>query len=130
MIRYLKYLDERNISLTRSMMPLGSCTMKLNSAASLDCLSNTGFTDIHPYTQSATEGYEIIFKELQSQLRTISGLDEVSLQPNAGSQGEYSGLRMISKYLGDNRKVCLIPESAHGTNPATARRASAPRNAR
>lgn len=126
-LRYIHTLGKKNISLTDSMFPLGSCTMKLNSSVSMECMSNEGFSNIHPYIdKSFVPGYTKVFGELRDFLKSISGLDEVCLQPNAGSQGEYVGLRIIKKYLdtsGERRDICLIPGSAHGTNSATAIRA-------
>lgn len=122
MTRYLKHLEAKNMSLAQAMIPLGSCTMKLNSAVSLECLEEPGFANVHPYS-TGLRGYETILIELRQYLLHICGLDDVNFQPNAGSQGEYAGLCMIAKYLSKSRKICLIPDSAHGTNPATATKA-------
>lgn len=125
MLRYIKRLEAKDLSLTTSMIPLGSCTMKLNAAAEMLPVSWAEFSRIHPFAPSAqVKGYLTLIKELENDLATVTGFDAVSLQPNAGSQGEYAGLLTILKYLESigqsNRSVCLIPKSAHGTNPATA----------
>ncbi|MBU1432769.1 aminomethyl-transferring glycine dehydrogenase [Myxococcota bacterium] len=125
MLRYLTRLRGKDISLTRSMIPLGSCTMKLNSAASMAPLSWAGFADIHPFAPEAdSRGYRAMIDELSGWLAAITGFEAVSLQPNAGSQGELTGLLIIRAYhaaRGEGaRDVCLIPTSAHGTNPASA----------
>ncbi|MBV1931952.1 MAG: aminomethyl-transferring glycine dehydrogenase, partial [Porticoccaceae bacterium] len=125
MLRYLKRLENRDISLTNSMIPLGSCTMKLNATAEMMPISWPEFANIHPFAPAAqTLGYQQLFSELEDMLVQCTGYDAVSLQPNAGSQGEYAGLIAIKKYhqsRGETqRDICLIPSSAHGTNPASA----------
>ncbi|HEY1126719.1 MAG TPA: aminomethyl-transferring glycine dehydrogenase, partial [Actinomycetota bacterium] len=125
MLRYLKRLEAKDLSLTYSMIPLGSCTMKLNATAEMIPVTFPGFSRLHPFAPTEqTEGYQQLFRELERMLAEITGFAAVSLQPNAGSQGEYAGLLAIRKWhesrgQGD-RKVCLIPSSAHGTNPASA----------
>ncbi|MEM7261536.1 MAG: aminomethyl-transferring glycine dehydrogenase [Planctomycetota bacterium] len=125
MLRYLQLLREKDISLTRSMIPLGSCTMKLNATTEMVPITFPGFSDIHPFAPpEQTEGYKKVISELEKDLANLTGFDAISLQPNAGSQGEYAGLLVIRKYHEDrgegHRNVCLIPSSAHGTNPASA----------
>ena len=125
MLRYLKRLEERDISLTRSMIPLGSCTMKLNASAEMLPITWPGFADIHPFAPAdQTEGYNELIRRLEAWLCACTGFAAVSLQPNAGSQGEYAGLLAIRAFHAANgesgRDVCLIPASAHGTNPASA----------
>ena len=125
LLRYLQQLQNKDLSLTTSMIPLGSCTMKLNAAAEMLPISWPEFNKIHPFSPlSQTEGYQILFSELERWLAEITGFDGISLQPNAGSQGEYAGLQVIRKYHENrgqkHRNICLIPESAHGTNPASA----------
>jgi glycine dehydrogenase len=125
MLRYIKRLESRDLSLTASMIPLGSCTMKLNAAAEMFPVSWPEFAKIHPFAPvRQTRGYQILFQQLEDWLAEITGFAGISLQPNAGSQGEYAGLLVIRAYhesRGDtNRNVCLIPTSAHGTNPASA----------
>lgn len=125
MMRYIRMLEQRDLSLVHSMIPLGSCTMKLNAATEMMPVTLAGFGNIHPFSpQSQTAGYREMFKRLEKMLAEITGFDATSLQPNAGAQGEYAGLLAIRGYhLSRNdaaRDVCLIPSSAHGTNPASA----------
>ena len=124
-VRFVNRLVSKDISLVQSMIPLGSCTMKLNSAAELQPVSWSQFSALHPYAPAQqTQGYQQLIAELQQMLAEISGLPAVSLQPNAGSQGELAGLLAIRNYHAargqGQRDVCLIPASAHGTNPASA----------
>ena len=125
MLRYLKRLESRDLSLTTSMIPLGSCTMKLNATAEMFPISWPEISKLHPFvpTEQAT-GYMEIFRQLEAWLAEISGFAAVSLQPNAGSQGEFAGLLAIREYHASrgetHRNICLIPASAHGTNPASA----------
>jgi len=125
MMRYLKALERKDIGLDTSMIPLGSCTMKLNAASEMIPMTWPAFAHIHPFAPSEqAEGYAQIFAELEQALCAITGFDGVSLQPNSGAQGEYSGLMVIRAYHHDrgqpHRDVVLIPSSAHGTNPASA----------
>ena len=125
MMRYMNELVQKDFSLVNGMVPLGSCTMKLNSASELMPVSWPEFANLHPFApKKQTEGYQILIDDLKGWLCEITGFDSISLQPNAGSQGEYAGLLAIQEYhrsRGDvNRNVCLIPTSAHGTNPASA----------
>jgi glycine dehydrogenase len=125
MMRYIKKLENKDLSLVHSMISLGSCTMKLNAATEMDPITWPEFANIHPFTPvDQTEGYQLIFKELAKDLSDITGFDQVSLQPNSGAQGEYSGLMVIRAFHQANgdldRNICLIPTSAHGTNPASA----------
>ncbi len=125
LMRYLKRLENKDLSLTTSMIPLGSCTMKLNAAAEMLPITWPELAQIHPFAPSSqVHGYSLLIAELESWLAELTGFAAVSLQPNAGSQGEYAGLLAIKAYHqsrgeGD-RRVCLIPTSAHGTNPASA----------
>ena len=124
-MRYMRRLARRDIALDRSMIPLGSCTMKLNAATELQALSYREFNALHPFAPlEQTQGYQQLFEELEEMLCDLTGFDAFSFQPNAGSQGEYAGLLVIRKYqesCGEgHRDVCLIPASAHGTNPASA----------
>ena len=123
-LRYVTRLQSRDISLAHSMIPLGSCTMKLNAAAEMMPVTWPGFAQLHPYAPvDQALGYRKLFEDLASWLGTITGLPGVSLQPNAGSQGEYAGLLAIKRLheaAGGGRDICLIPTSAHGTNPASA----------
>jgi len=128
MLRYLKKLEDKDIALNRSMIALGSCTMKLNAVAEMIPVSWREFSALHPFVPvEQAEGYQQLFKELSEMLSEITGFEGISLQPNAGAQGEYAGLMVIRKYhlsRGDKfRNVCLIPNSAHGTNPASAQMA-------
>jgi len=125
MLRYLKRLEDKDISLTHAMIPLGSCTMKLNASAEMMPISWPEFAKPHPFTPvDQMAGYQQMIAELEDMLAEITGFDAVSMQPNSGAQGEYAGLLAIRKYLIANgqeqRNVCLIPTSAHGTNPASA----------
>jgi glycine dehydrogenase len=125
MLRYIKRLESRDLSLTASMIPLGSCTMKLNAAAEMFPVSWPEFAKIHPFAPiKQTRGYQKMFEQLETWLSECTGFAGISLQPNAGSQGEYAGLLVIRAYhesRGEaHRNVCLIPTSAHGTNPASA----------
>ena len=125
MLRYLRRLADRDLALDRTMIPLGSCTMKLNATAEMMPLTWTGFADVHPFApREQVQGYAELIADLKAKLIAISGYDAVSLQPNSGAQGEYAGLLAIRAYhrqRGDTqRTICLIPTSAHGTNPASA----------
>ena len=125
MLRYLKKLEDCDIALNRSMIALGSCTMKLNATAELIPITWKEFSLPHPFVPTnQMEGYKILFNDLINDLKEITGYDAVSLQPNSGAQGEYAGLMTIRKFHKnnnqENRNVCLIPDSAHGTNPASA----------
>ena len=125
MLRYIRKLSDKDIALDRAMIPLGSCTMKLNATAEMLPVTWPEFANIHPFAPSdQTQGYQTLINQLESMLSEITGYDGISLQPNAGSQGEYAGLLAIKSYhesRGDShRNICLIPSSAHGTNPASA----------
>jgi len=125
MLRYLKKLEDADIALNRSMIALGSCTMKLNAVAEMIPVTWREFADPHPFAPvEQMEGYRTLFTDLKNWLRSITGFSGVSLQPNAGAQGEFAGLMVIRKFHEENgqsnRNVCLIPSSAHGTNPASA----------
>lgn len=125
MMRYLKKLEKRDISLTHSMISLGSCTMKLNAASELMALSQPEFGNLHPFAPiQQAEGYHQLFNELKNHLIRITGFSEVSFQPNSGAAGEYAGLLVIRRYHESReegyRNIALIPSSAHGTNPASA----------
>ena len=125
MLRYLRRLADKDLALDRTMIPLGSCTMKLNATTEMEPITWPEFADVHPYApDDETEGYRALISQLEAMLVSITGYDAVSLQPNAGSQGELAGLLAIRAYhrsRGDaQRDVCLIPSSAHGTNAASA----------
>ena len=125
MLRYMRYLEDKDIALNRAMIPLGSCTMKLNATTEMLPVTWPEFARMHPFAPTAqTAGYQAMLAELEHMLLECTGYDAISLQPNAGSQGEYAGLLAIRRYhasRGDTqRDVCLIPSSAHGTNPASA----------
>jgi glycine dehydrogenase len=125
MLRYIRTLESRDLSLTHSMIPLGSCTMKLNATVEMIPVTWPEVSRIHPFAPpEQTAGYQELFRSLEADLAEITGFDAVSLQPNAGSQGEFAGLLVIREYHEGrgqgHRNVCLIPQSAHGTNPASA----------
>ncbi|MFF2675935.1 aminomethyl-transferring glycine dehydrogenase [Arthrobacter koreensis] len=125
MLRYLRRLSDRDLALDRTMIPLGSCTMKLNATAEMQAMTWPEFASIHPFApDSQTEGWRELISDLEAQLATITGYDQVSIQPNAGSQGELAGLLAIRGYHHargeEQRNICLIPASAHGTNAASA----------
>ncbi|RYP19980.1 hypothetical protein DL765_003029 [Monosporascus sp. GIB2] len=127
LLRYIYHLQSKDLSLVHSMIPLGSCTMKLNGTTEMSLISVPEFSQTHPYTPILnTKGYYTLLSWFEKQLASITGMDKVSLQPNSGAQGEFAGLRAIREYLqshgkGDKKRdICLIPVSAHGTNPASA----------
>ncbi|MCJ1467029.1 glycine decarboxylase subunit P [Pseudocyphellaria aurata] len=125
LLRYIHHLQSKDLSLTHSMIPLGSCTMKLNATTEMIPVSWPEFSSIHPFVPlEQAQGYATLIDELEKDLAEITGFDMVSLQPNSGAQGEFTGLRVIRKYQetrpGKKRDICLIPVSAHGTNPASA----------
>ena len=125
LLRYLYSLQKKDLSLADAMIPLGSCTMKLNATAEMVPITWPEFGQIHPFAPiEQTQGYQILFKQLEDWLADITGFAGISLQPNAGSQGEYTGLLVIRAYhearKDTHRTICLIPQSAHGTNPASA----------
>ena len=125
MMRYLKKLENKDLSLTHTMISLGSCTMKLNAASEMMPISIPEFANLHPFVPiEQAEGYQEIFKSLTKDLCDVTGFDAISLQPNSGAQGEYAGLMVIRAFHRSNnesnRNICLIPSSAHGTNPASA----------
>ncbi|EDU51413.1 GcvP Glycine cleavage system protein P pyridoxal-binding C-terminal domain [Pyrenophora tritici-repentis] len=125
LLRYINHLSSKDLSLVHSMIPLGSCTMKLNSTAEMAPVSFEKVSNLHPFLPlDRAKGYLTMIKQLEDDLADITGFHSVSLQPNSGAQGEFTGLRVIRKYLeqqpGKKRDICLIPVSAHGTNPASA----------
>ncbi|KAH0067238.1 hypothetical protein KCU96_g18366, partial [Aureobasidium melanogenum] len=124
-LRYIHHLQSKDLSLVHSMIPLGSCTMKLNATTEMIPITWPEFSNIHPFAHpEQAKGYKTLINELEADLAEITGFHSVSLQPNSGAQGEFTGLRVIRKYLeqqpGKKRDICLIPVSAHGTNPASA----------
>src|SRR4051812_3725289 len=125
MMRYIRQLERKDIGLDTSMIPLGSCTMKLNAASEMLPITWPEFGTLHPFVPvEQAAGYLDVFRELESMLATITGFAAVSLQPNSGAQGEFAGLMVIRAYHRDRgdgmRDIVLIPASAHGTNPASA----------
>ena len=125
MLRYLHRLETKDLSLNTSMIPLGSCTMKLNATTEMEAITWNEFSNIHPFApNNQTDGYHKLIGELGNWLTEITGFDEISMQPNSGAQGEYTGLMVIRAFHkengNDHRNICLIPASAHGTNPASA----------
>src|SRR5690606_4760524 len=125
MLRYMKRLESKDIALNQAMIALGSCTMKLNATAEMIPITWPQFNRLHPFAPlDQAQGYQQVFADLEKMLREATGYDAVSLQPNAGSQGEYAGLLAIKRYhesRGEgHRDIVLIPSSAHGTNPASA----------
>mmetsp|Transcript_27841 Transcript_27841/g.24472 ORF Transcript_27841/g.24472 Transcript_27841/m.24472 type:complete len:190 (+) Transcript_27841:745-1314(+) len=125
MLRYLQMLVQKDITLSKSMIALGSCTMKLNASTEMRTIGVPEISSIHPFTpKEQLEGYSELLNSFKRMLCAVTKFDDVSLQPNSGAQGEYAGLSTIKKYLESrgegHRKVCLIPASAHGTNPASA----------
>ncbi|KAL2144761.1 hypothetical protein VTI28DRAFT_8607 [Corynascus sepedonium] len=125
LLRYIHHLQSKDLSLVHSMIPLGSCTMKLNASSEMALITLPGFSNVHPAAPAEeTKGYQGIINALEDQLKEITAMDGVSLQPNSGAQGEFAGLRAIRKYHESRgelkRDLCLIPVSAHGTNPASA----------
>ncbi|PHH78247.1 hypothetical protein CDD83_4001 [Cordyceps sp. RAO-2017] len=125
LLRYMHHLQSKDLSLVHSMIPLGSCTMKLNGASQMELLNLPQIAHLHPHTPiENASGYQAFMSRLSAQLSALTGMDVCSLQPNSGAQGEFAGLRVIRKYHetqpGEKRDICLIPVSAHGTNPASA----------
>ena len=125
LLRYIHHLQSKDLSLVHSMIPLGSCTMKLNGSTEMSLITDPGFADVHPFSgPNETKGYQWLVRQLERQLMYITAMDGVSLQPNSGAQGEFAGLLAIRRYYmrkGEElRDICLIPVSAHGTNPASA----------
>ncbi|EXF43746.1 glycine dehydrogenase [Pseudomonas sp. BAY1663] len=129
MLRYLKQLENKDLALNQAMIPLGSCTMKLNATSEMIPITWAEFADLHPFApQTQAHGYRLMIDELEAWLCAITGFDVISMQPNSGAQGEYAGLLAIRNYHQSRgeaqRDICLIPSSAHGTNPASAQMAS------
>lgn len=129
MLRYLKQLENKDLALNQAMIPLGSCTMKLNATSEMIPITWAEFADLHPFApQAQAQGYRLMIDELEAWLCAITGFDAISMQPNSGAQGEYAGLLAIRNYHQSRgeaqRDICLIPSSAHGTNPASAQMAS------
>ena len=125
MLRYIRKLGDKDIALDRAMIPLGSCTMKLNATSEMIPISWPEFSQIHPFApKEQLQGYESLLSDIESMLADLTGYSAISLQPNAGSQGEFAGLLAIDAFHRNNndheRNICLIPQSAHGTNPASA----------
>ena len=125
MLRYIRRLSDKDIALDRAMIPLGSCTMKLNATSEMIPVSWPEFSNIHPFApKDQLSGYSQLVQEMEEMLANLTGYSAISLQPNAGSQGEYAGLLAIDAFHKkngrENRDICLIPKSAHGTNPASA----------
>ncbi|CAI4211240.1 unnamed protein product [Parascedosporium putredinis] len=125
LLRYIYHLQAKDLSLVHSMIPLGSCTMKLNGTTEMEIITLPGFANQHPFSPAEqNRGYQRLIDELEEQLAAITGMDGTSIQPNSGAQGEFAGLRVIRKFHekqpGAKRDICLIPVSAHGTNPASA----------
>ena len=125
LLRYMHILESKDLSLNTSMIPLGSCTMKLNSTTEMIAVTWPEFGNIHPFApEEQTQGYFELINELSQSLVKITGFNSISMQPNSGAQGEYTGLMVIRAYHkhngDDHRNICLIPASAHGTNPASA----------
>ncbi|KYK60957.1 putative glycine decarboxylase P subunit [Drechmeria coniospora] len=125
MLRYMHHLQSKDLSLVHSMIPLGSCTMKLNGTTQMELIGGEGVSNVHPYAPAdSTLGYRKLFNATSAQLSALTGMAATSLQPNSGAQGEFAGLRVIRKFHeqqpGSKRDICLIPVSAHGTNPASA----------
>ncbi|WP_313485364.1 aminomethyl-transferring glycine dehydrogenase [Stutzerimonas kunmingensis] len=129
MLRYLKQLENKDLALNQAMIPLGSCTMKLNATSEMIPITWAEFANLHPFVpRGQAQGYKLMIEELEAWLCAITGFDAISMQPNSGAQGEYAGLVAIRKYhesRGEGRRdICLIPSSAHGTNPASAQMVS------
>ncbi|KAJ2536067.1 glycine decarboxylase subunit P, partial [Coemansia sp. RSA 1933] len=125
MLRYITQLQNKDLSLANAMIPLGSCTMKLNATTELIPITWPEFSQIHPFApREQTHGYAKMIRDLEEDLAAITGMDATTVQPNSGAQGEYAGLRAIRAFQASqgeaHRNVCLVPESAHGTNPASA----------